>query len=112
MQRNCPNCGAPYDPDLDTCPYCHTLYFDLSAIDMSATKPFYLKLKFGDMVFTSKVLPKPDAKIEVVSENLDCVDCAGHTLAKFNVSNSVDIDIGFQSVADRQNRLFTIKEKV
>ena len=25
-QRNCPNCGAPYDAVSSTCPYCGTAY--------------------------------------------------------------------------------------
>ncbi len=27
--RNCPNCGAPYDLNLNKCAYCGTSYFDL-----------------------------------------------------------------------------------
>ena len=62
-QRNCPNCGAPYNVELSTCPYCGTSYFDMSAIDINETSPFYLKLKMDNMVFTSKVIVEPDVQI-------------------------------------------------
>ena len=43
--KNCPNCGAPYDLDLNKCAYCDTSYFDLSCIPLN--EPFYLKLNLG-----------------------------------------------------------------
>lgn len=44
-QRNCPNCAAPYNIELNKCPYCGTSYYDLSALDLTAREPFYLKIK-------------------------------------------------------------------
>lgn len=44
-QRNCPNCGAPYNVELNKCPYCGTSYFDMSAIDMETHEPFFLKIR-------------------------------------------------------------------
>ena len=43
--RNCPNCSAPYNVELNKCPYCGTSYYDLSAIDITTHEPFYLKIK-------------------------------------------------------------------
>lgn len=40
MNKNCPNCGAPYDIQLNKCPYCGTSYFDLSALDLTNREPF------------------------------------------------------------------------
>lgn len=31
--KNCPNCGAVYEPEKNKCPYCGTSYYDMSAID-------------------------------------------------------------------------------
>jgi len=42
--RNCPNCGAPYDVKLNKCPYCGTSYFDLTCMQIGY-EPFYLKIK-------------------------------------------------------------------
>lgn len=43
--RNCPNCGATLDNENVKCPYCGTLYYDLSTIPMN--QPFFLSLNVG-----------------------------------------------------------------
>ena len=98
--RNCPNCGAPYDINLNKCPYCKTSYFDLTAIDIYNREPFYLKLKAGSMVFTSKVMVKPDALITISQDRVDCINNMVTILSKTVKSKSVDIDIGFKYVID------------
>lgn len=40
--KNCPNCGAVYEPEKNKCPYCGTSYYDMSALNF---EPFYLKIK-------------------------------------------------------------------
>lgn len=40
-QLNCPNCGAPITSE--QCPYCGTLFYDFSAIEIG--KPCFLKIK-------------------------------------------------------------------
>ena len=45
QERNCPNCGAPLESDVCKCPYCGTSYFDISAINLDAGEPFYLKVR-------------------------------------------------------------------
>ena len=55
--RNCPNCAAPYDTKLNTCPYCGTSYFDMAAVKLDG-KPFILK--FGLDGF---YLGRPDGQV-------------------------------------------------
>lgn len=43
--RNCVNCGAPFNIELNKCPYCGTSYFDMSCLDLDSGKPFALKIK-------------------------------------------------------------------
>lgn len=43
--RNCPNCGAALDSAVCKCSYCGTSYFDISAIDVDSSTPFYLKMR-------------------------------------------------------------------
>ena len=107
--KNCPNCAAPYDVSLNKCPYCGTGYFDLSAIDIYSTEPFYLKLKNGNITFTSKVIVKPDVSITISKDDVDAVDGYGNVINSIVKSQSVDIDIGFKSVADgKDSALFTV----
>lgn len=107
--KNCPNCAAPYDVSLNKCPYCGTSYFDLSAIDIYSTEPFYLKLKNGNITFTSKVIVKPDVSITISNDGVDAVDGYGNVINSIVKSQSVDIDIGFKSVADEKDAvLYTV----
>lgn len=99
--KNCPNCAAPYDVSLNKCPYCGTSYFDMSCIDINSLEPFYLKLKMGDMMVTSKVVVKEDASITISEDVVDVVN-NGNKVVRVVTGKSVDIDIGFKSVVDRK----------
>ena len=98
--KNCPNCAAPYDVGLNKCPYCGTSYFDLSAIDICSKEPFYLKIKSGNVTYTSKVVVKEDASITISKDYVDTVNEYGDVVCRVAKNKSVDIDIGFKSVAD------------
>ena len=52
-QKNCPNCGAPYDINQIKCPYCRTSYFDISSISLD-NEPIYLKIKYNGKFITLK----------------------------------------------------------
>lgn len=56
--KNCPNCGAPYDPAENRCPYCGTAYFDMSTVDFDNREPFYLKIKVNGYMITQLVVPE------------------------------------------------------
>ena len=98
--KNCPNCAAPYDVGLNKCPYCGTSYFDMSCIDINSLEPFYLKIKSGNVTYTSKVVVKEDASITISEDAVDIVNKYGDKVGRVVTSKSVDIDIGFKSVAD------------
>lgn len=113
-QRNCPNCGAPYKVELNTCPYCGTSYFDMSAIDISENKPFYLKLKICDVVFTSKVRVDPDVQIEVKEDSYCACNSIGETVYTIAGTRKLDIDMHFTSVHDfnkKNEPLYTVEVK-
>ena len=107
--KNCPNCAAPYDVGLNKCPYCGTSYFDLSAIDICNEEPLYLKIKSGNVTYTSKVVVKEDASITISKDIADVVNGWGDVVGRVVTGQSVDIDIGFKSVADgKDSALFTV----
>lgn len=56
--KNCPNCAAPYDPALSKCPYCGTIYFDMSVIDFDHHEPFWLKIRVNECEITQFVVPE------------------------------------------------------
>ena len=108
-QRNCPNCGAPYNVELSICPYCGTSYFDMSAIDIGEGCPFYLKLKMDNMIFTSKVIAEPDIQILLNEDNYDVVGKHGERIGRFTVNRNIDIDMRFRSVYDSNQVLCTLE---
>lgn len=102
-QRNCPNCGAPYDMGLNKCPYCGTSYYDLSALDLTAREPFYLKIKTEmngmPCYITQLVRYKPDMSIEISSDTVDYYGNYGCLIGTFTQSRTMTTNISFEAVA-------------
>ena len=78
-ERNCPNCGAPYDVKLNKCPYCGTSYFDLSCLSINERTPFYLKIKDpATGVIITQLCCLDDLQIELGSDDCCIVDMVGN----------------------------------
>ena len=71
--RNCPNCAAPYDVELNKCPYCGTSYFDLAAVQLMG-EPVSLKIKLG--IGDRSVIQTVKATLVNVSEEYSYGECA------------------------------------
>lgn len=112
-QRNCPNCGAPYDVQLNKCPYCETSYFDMSALDFNDREPFYLKIRYGDVTITQLVRPCFNAiTLDYSSNTVDLADRWGQSLSKFTVNHSLKTNISFEAVLDNEGHLCEIMKEV
>lgn len=99
-QRNCPNCGAPYEVYEAKCPYCGTAYFDMSMVDMDAHEPFYLKVKVNGMLVTQMVIPEM-AVFEQDTESELYVGGLGNTaLCRVFVPRSLSTDLSFKAVVN------------
>lgn len=115
MQRNCPNCGAPYDVELNKCPYCGTSYYDLSALDFSAQEPFYLKIKVdmngSPCYITQLVRPRIDnISMEFNSDTVECRSGIGNKVTEVIRSNSLITNLSFEAVVtDTHKNLFIIE---
>jgi hypothetical protein len=101
--RNCPNCGAPYDVGLNKCPYCGTSYYDLSALDLTAREPFYLKIKTEmngiPCYITQLVRPRADMSIDFSTETVDAYGLCGEPILSFTRSHTMTTNISFEAVA-------------
>lgn len=100
--RNCPNCGAPYDVCLNKCPYCGTSYYDLSALDLTTREPFYLKIKTEmngvSCYITQLVKPCVDMSIDFSSETVDVYDSLGSVICSYNRGHTMTTNISFEAV--------------
>ena len=112
--KNCPNCAAPYDVDLNKCPYCGTSYYDLSAIDFTTNEPFYLKIKTEmngmPCYITQLVRPKADISIEFSSDTVEAYDLCGNSICTFTKSHSMTTNIAFEAVASPTHKNLCVIE--
>ena len=99
--KNCPNCGAPYDPLEPKCPYCGTIYYDMSAVDFDNGEPIYLQIKSHNILITQKVIPELGS-IEMSS---DVVLCDG---VHFITGTTVTTDISFRAIADTDGTMMKV----
>jgi hypothetical protein len=106
--RNCPNCGAPYDIGLNKCPYCGTSYYDLSALDFTTHEPFYLKIKTEmngmPCYITQLVRPRADMSIDFSSETVDVYGAFGNSICTFTKSHTMTTNISFEAVASATHK--------
>jgi len=113
-QRNCPNCAAPYDVDLNKCPYCGTSYYDLSALDLASSEPFYLKIKTEingtPCYITQLVRPRADVSIEFGNETVDAYDSLGCRVCSFTRSNSLTTNISFEAMVSPNHKNLCVIE--
>ena len=114
MNRNCPNCAAPYDVQLNKCPYCGTSYFDLSSLDLTNKEPFYLKIKVNiggkDCYITQFVLPNCEMEIEVEHNNTYVTGGLRNTkLTAFQTAPSLKTKLSFETIKMVKEELMTIE---
>ena len=97
-KTNCPNCGAPYEALQYKCPYCGTLYLDLSMINFDERESFFLTIKKDGMLLTQKVIPET-ATFESYSDNVYATGGLNdRTLAVFTTSIHNETNIQFIAV--------------
>lgn len=113
---NCPNCGYPILPEENKCPCCGTSYFDMSAIDFSEEKPFYLKFKTKgsngeDVIITQFVKPR-FGSITISTEYVEAKGLKNNqTLEKWANSSTATTSIEFIAIPDKENRLVIMEVK-
>ena len=109
MKTNCPNCGAPLQVGEVKCPYCGTIYYDLSAIDFDSGKPIYLTIKQNGHLITQKVQPQT-VSFEFYHETVSAYGGKNNTkLLTFPTHTTLETNINFIAIADDNNQLCTIK---
>lgn len=108
--KNCPNCGAPFELNEYKCPYCGTLYLDLSMIDFDNRTPIFLSIKRNGYLITQKVLPQT-ADFEVTSDEVYAVGGRGNKLCSFIRNNTLETNIQFIAIPDEHNSLCTVTKK-
>ena len=107
--HNCPNCGAPYDINEYKCPYCGTLYLDLSMIDFDNQIPFFLSIKKNGMMITQKVLPQT-AEFEMNEDTVYATSGYGNKLLSFHTNRNLETNIQFIAIPMKDNDLVYMRK--
>ena len=108
--RNCPNCGAPLELGEYKCPYCGTLYLDLTMIDFDNKTPFFLTIKQNGMLITQKVKPET-ADMTITSESVYATG-RNEKLMSFNISTNVETNIQFTAIPIGKDKVYAEMRKI
>lgn len=103
---NCPNCGAVISAETNKCPYCNTSYFDISSLDINNDEPFYLKIKYNNMIFTQLVRVVPTCNITFSEDYTYATGSKGQTILAVPTSRTMNLDLSFQAIPDYKGNLF------
>ena len=96
-RHNCPNCGAPITET--QCPYCGTVFYDFSVIDMD--KPSYIQMKYNGQIIIFRAIMR---SAEIVMEPYEYVT-HGEWFFERIVHNSARVNIEFQLLEDNDGTL-------
>lgn len=107
--RNCPNCGAPYDINEYKCPYCGTLYLDLSMIDFDNQTPLFLSIRQHGMIITQKVLPQT-VVLEMNEDTVYKTSIRDNKSTSFLVNRSLETNIQFIAIPMKDKDLAYMKK--
>lgn len=105
---NCPNCAAPLEIGEVKCPYCGTTYYDLSAIDFDNNEPIFLTIRKNNMLITQKVKPQTFS-FESSCDEVFATDSKGHRLTILKTNVTLDTNISFTAIPDKNNTLAVMR---
>ena len=95
--KNCPNCGAVYEIESYKCPYCGTLYYDMSAIDIDNREPFFIKIHANGMEITQLVMVD-SCSIGFEYDNVSFYGKYGNEMLEFHRSANASTHLDFEAV--------------
>lgn len=107
MSKNCPNCGAPINPDSIHCDYCGTTYLDFPTIDFDKRSPIYIRLKQNGYDIVSRVIPV-DGNITYDNEYQDITDGRGNTITRIRSNQNLRFDIGFDAIMAEDGTMYKV----
>ena len=114
--RNCPNCGAPFEPEHSKCKYCGTSVLDFTGIDFTNGQPIYLIMRTEQYVngeytpveITQKAIPRLDT-IEIQDDYSCMTDTRGNIITRIRNSSSCTTNVSFTGIAMEDGSLYKVK---
>ena len=107
-KTHCPSCAAPLEIGEVKCPYCGTTYYDLSAIDFDNNEPIFLTIRKNNMLITQKVIPQTFS-FESSCDEVFTTDSKGHSLMTIKTNITLNTNITFTAIPDKNNTLAVMR---
>lgn len=101
--KNCPNCGAAYTLEDVKCPYCGTLYYDLTAIDFTKNEPVFIKMRVpnGTKVIDITQCAYPRLGEITVDSNIVDIECGNTTIKRINCGYNITTNVTFDAISKK-----------
>lgn len=110
--RNCMNCGAAIDPDVNKCPYCGTSYLDICGLKLDGKTPIVLKYEYEyqgkKAVVSALVVATAQCSMTTTYNTIDVYGGKNQYLTHFASCPNTDLELHFQLIPDHKNQLITL----
>lgn len=93
--KNCPNCGAPWNPYSYRCEYCGTYAFDTTAWNIEEGTPCYVNFKTSQGTITALARPRIET-LEMSSDTSYISDEYGNKIMSYITNRNCDINVRFE----------------
>lgn len=112
---NCINCGAAKELDAMKCPYCGTLYLDLTALDLDNNTPvacvFRMPSCLSDVDKVTMLAQPYLESIEQDEPDVYTIYCDNHILSRVLSPSIPQFNIQFRPVPQHGGRFMTVYTK-
>lgn len=97
-KTNCINCGAAKEVTEIKCPFCGTVYLDMTTIDFYGSTPVILKfLDWKKQVTIIKAIPTLGS-VTIAPNTIDVSGLDGRRTFLHSAEPDIDIDISFRGI--------------
>ena len=110
--RNCINCGAPIESEIDKCPYCGTSYFDICNLVLDGHTPIALRFKTNvkgkEAILTALVVGTGNCSLTTSYDHCDVY--SGGAYMEFSPTiMSTELNLEFRAIPNHNKQLFIMK---
>ncbi len=110
--RNCMNCGAPIDTEVNKCPYCGTSYLDICGLKLDGKTPIVLKYEQdynGHKVIVSALMvAEASPSLTTTYDTVNACGKSGQFLTQFHSAVNAELELHFQLIPDSKNQLMVL----
>lgn len=109
--RNCPNCGAPFELDKIKCEHCGTLYLDMGCLDLAEGTPVFIRYRVPFNKKTNSICFNSDdyayvtqcaiprlGDISFSNDTVDCIGWGGSVITSYCSNRHMSTNLTFDAI--------------